>query len=394
MSDAVATNLIDAPTCAVAVACAHCGLPVPGPLFELGAEHQFCCHGCRTVYHVLRDSGLSAFYEIRAAEDAAPKPARVVADGYVEYDDPAFLAAHNRPAPGGLCVIDLLVEGVHCGACVWLIERLGRIVPGVVSARLDLRRARVRVTWDPTVARLSQIARGLNSLGYAPHPARGGDEEELRQRAERRFLIRVGIAGAASGNAMLLAFALYAGTYSGIEPAYANLLRWASALVGVISVAWPGSIFLRGAVAALRTRTPHIDVPIALGLVVGTVSSIVNTALGRGEIYFDSLTMLVFLLLVARWIQRRQQRRAADSIELLFSLVPTRARVLRDGEFRDCAIESLASGDIVEVRAQESIPVDGVITEEVRSLTKRRSQAKRAPVRAGVGDEAHAGDQS
>lgn len=373
------------------VACAHCGLPVPAGCIDDSAGEQFCCEGCRTVYRVIHGCGLERFYRLRDRSGWTAAASRATGQRYAEYDDAAFLSAYARPGPDGTWSIELLLEGVHCGACVWLVEKLPRLVHGVVEARLNLRRSRVHIVWDPSLVHLSAIARALDSLGYPPHPARATAAEALRRADDRRLLVRLAIAGAAAGNAMLLAIALYAGAAAGMEPAYEALLRGASAVVGLIAVAWPGSLFFRGAWAALRTRTPNIDVPIALGLGVGAVSGLINTVRFSGEIYFDSLTMLVFLLLVARWIQGRQQRQAADAVELLFTLTPTRARRLRDGDVEEVAIGSLRPGDVVEIRAQESVPVDGQVLEGESLVDQTLLTGESHPVAAAAGDRVHAG---
>lgn len=378
--------------CAAAgVACTHCGLPVPAGLVQPGSATQFCCAGCETVYAVIRDNGFEKFYQMRSGDRWTAAAGRATGRRYDEYDDAAFQDVYCRPCGGELRSIDLVVEGVHCASCVWLIEKLPRFAPGVIAARLDVRRARVRVTWDPQRARLAEVARALDSLGYPPHPARGAAAEQIRAREDRRFLNRLAIAGAASGNAMLLAFAMYAGEFSGIEPAYATLLRWASAFVGVVAVAWPGAVFFRGALAALRVRAPHIDIPIALGLGVGAIASVANTALGRDIVYFDSLSMLVFLLLVARWIQRRQQQHATDAVELLLSMTPTRARVWRDNAWCDAAIDAVRPGDLVEVRAQETAPVDGEVVEGESRIDAALLTGESAPLPVAPGSAVHAG---
>ncbi|HHN77715.1 MAG TPA: heavy metal translocating P-type ATPase, partial [Phycisphaerales bacterium] len=318
---------------ACVVRCAHCALPVPPGLVEPGAEHQFCCSGCKTVYNIIHGSDLARFYAIRdAVGDPDAQPARTTESDYAEYDDPAYLDVYARPLEGGLMETSFLLEGVHCAACVWLVERLDRVVPGVVSSRLDFRRATVTLTFNPAVSPLSAVARGLDTLGYPPHPPRGMKKEQIRRAEDRRYWIRVGVAGALAGNIMLVAIALYGGMFGGIGREYEQLFRWTSAVLGLLSLAWPGSVFFRGAVAALRTRSVNLDVPIAIALGVGGVWGLVNTIRGTGEIYFDSLSALVFLLLVGRWIQHAQQRRAADAVELLFTLAPTRATLIEQSD--------------------------------------------------------------
>jgi P-type Cu2+ transporter len=383
----------DAATSSARVLCSHCHLPVPDGLINSGAARQFCCHGCETVYAVINSCGLEAYYRLRERGDAANSaaPAKTTGRGYTQFDDPAFHALYVKPAPGGLLETELYLEGVHCAACVWLVEKLPAVVAGVVESRLDFRRATVRIVWDPTQARLSAAARALDSLGYPPHPAKDVSAREMRQLEDRRYMIRIAIAGAAAGNVMLLAFALYAGHYAGIEPIYSSVFRWLSAAIGVLALAWPGSVFFRGAWAAIKTRTAHLDLPISLGLGAGGLWGAINTIRGSGEIYFDSLTVLVFLLLVARWIQHRQQRRAADSIELLYSLTPSSARRIENGRAVEIPIEALRAGDIVEVRTGDSIPVDGIITRGHSKVDQSLLTGESRPIDVTAGDTVAAG---
>ncbi|MBX3406192.1 MAG: cadmium-translocating P-type ATPase [Phycisphaeraceae bacterium] len=392
------------PQCAD-VACSHCGLAVPTGLVEHGASEQFCCAGCRTAYAVIHSCGLDRYYALREKledrEDRAP--AQSTRARYAEFDDPAFAELYCRPAepgaaPGhGLWSCELFLQCVHCAACVWLVERLPRVCDGVVESRLDLRRGMVRVVWDAERVNLSRIARALDSLGYPPHPARDANDRDLRRREDRRQLVRVGVAGACAGNVMLLGLALYAGLFDVMEPAYAALFRWASMGISVVSLAWPGSVFFRSAWAALRTRTMHLDVPIALALGAGGVWGVVNTLRGAGEIYFDSLSVLVFLLLVGRFIQHRQQRRSADSVEMLFSLTPTSALLVDEdpdggpGYTREVSIQSLCAGQMVEVRAGASVPVDGVVVAGLSQVDQSLLTGESRAVTVETGDHVAAG---
>jgi Cu2+-exporting ATPase len=394
------------------VACAHCRLPVPPGLLVEGAEVQFCCSGCRSVYNILHASGMARYYTMRDADpDAAlPSAARALATGrsYAECDDPAFLKAHVELDAGGVAETELYLEGVHCSACVWLVERLGRVAPGVIEARLNLPKRLVQVRWDPGRIALSRIAQRLDSLGYPPHPpaARSADQRALRRAEDQRDLIRIGVAGACAGNAMLVAAALYAGYLSSMEPVFTTLFRYISMVLGLVALLFPGRVFFRGAWAACRTRTPHLDAPIALGLLAGGVAGVVNTLLGRGEIYFDSLCVLVFLLLVGRYLQRRQQSRADDAVEGLYCLTPSIAhRVEIDPAtgaemIRQVPIEALQAdvgrggeggGELVEIRAGESVPVDGIVLSGQSNVDQGLLTGESQPVAVGPGDRLCAG---
>ncbi len=380
-----------APTAAEAVECAHCRLPVPAGLIDPSHENQFCCNGCRTVYDVIHGCGLETYYRIRDTVDADPLPARPAGHAYEEMDNDVFLDANTAQRSDNHRTVALYLEGVHCAACVWLVERLPRVLPGVLEATLHIRESVVRIAWDPQKVALSRIARMLNSLGYPPHPVRNADRATRRRDEDRRFLIRIAIAGACAGNVMLASFALYGGFFNGMAAEFEALFRWLSAGLGVVSLLWPGAVFFRGAIAAIRTQTAHLDLPIALGLTVGTITGLVNTILQRGEIYFDSLTVLVFLLLVGRWVQHRQQRWASDAVELLFSLTPTAARRIEGDTVRTVPIEALQPNDLVQVRAGDNVPVDGIVTDGTSTIDQALLTGESRPFPIAAGQSIYAG---
>lgn len=380
----------------VSYACTHCGLSVPKGLIVAQREEQFCCQGCASVYELIHGCGLDSYYRLRQQSEATGQAvAPADTDRLAVFDTAKFHELYVSTRDNGLYVVDLMLEGVHCAACVWLIEKLPSVVPGVIEARLSLRQATVRITWDPAQADLSRIARALSTLGYPPHPARG-NKSDMQLNEQRTMMIRMGVAGALAGNTMLLAFALYTGLFSTMEDQFAQLFRWASAALGVIALAWPGRIFFQGAWAALRTRSPHLDVPIALALGVGGVAGLINVVLNRGDIYFDSLTVLVFLLLVGRFIQYRQQRRADESVGLLFSLTPTHCRRVvasQDDSIEQVPVEAVQVNDLLEVRAGELIPADGTVEQGSASVIASLLTGESMPMPIEIGDGVCAGSQ-
>lgn len=378
-------------------ACTHCGLTVPKGLVQEGAIEQFCCNGCRGAYSVINACGLGNYYELLGRMGDHGSRSLVQDEAFAEYDDPAFAALYIQPAdarvPAGPARLDLVLEGMHCAACVWLLERLPQVVPGVMSATVILGRSLVSVVFDPAQVVPSRIAGTLASLGYTPHPPRGLAARDAQRAGDRRQLVQIAIAGACTGNVMLFAFALYGGVFGGsMTPVIEGGFRWLSLVVGLVSLLGPGRVFFRNAWSSVRTGTPSIDAPIVLALLAGGVMGTVNTVLNRGEIYFDSLTMLVFLLLVGRFFGQRQQRAAADSVELLFCLTSgTASRVDVDGTVRRVPIESIAVGDLVEVRPGESVPVDGVVEQGRTSVDQAMLTGESRPVTVGVGGEVLAG---
>ena len=374
------------------VLCDHCKLIVPAGLVEPDAEFQFCCNGCKSVWNVLHGAGLEGYYSVRDAIDPDAQAVSSTQGTYEELDDPAFQATCVENLPGGYAQAELLLEGMHCAACVWLVERLPKVLDGVVESRANIRRRTTIVRYQPDRVKLSAIARGFDRLGYAAHPARGAAAREARVHEDRRFLIRVGAAGAIAGNVMLLAIALHGGALDGMSDVWKNTFRWYSMALGLLSLAWPGRVFFVGALAALRTKVAHLDVPIALALAVGGILGAYNTIAGRGEIYFDSLSVLVFFLLVGRWIQHRQQRNASDHVELMLTLTPTSAvRINDDGSKDRVPIEAVEVGMLVEVLAGGSLPADGRIEFGETNLDTAMITGESRPVPSKVGDEVLAG---
>lgn len=371
------------------VACDHCGLPVPPALFEPEAEHQFCCHGCKTVFEVIHAEGFEAYYALRdtVPEQQAPKPGQT----FEELDDPAFVEQYCTARPDGLLATELYLEGVHCSACLWLIEKSMAREPGVAEAKLNFGRARLSLLWRPDQRPLSEVARRLAALGYAPHPARGGTEDAKR-REERRLFIRLGVAGAVAGNVMLMAFALYGGWFSGMDEAHRQLFRYMSLFVSIPAVVYAAGPFYRSAWTGLTAGVLHMDLPISLGISAGFMGGVVNTFRGHGEIYFDSVTALIFLLLVGRLLQLRQQRRASESSELLYALAPSSARRLDgDGVAHRVPLEAVRAGDRLEVKAQERIATDGIVERGTSAVDMSLLSGESMPVAVRRDDQVWGG---
>lgn len=351
--------------------CAHCGLAVGRR--PIGRDPWFCCTGCEIVRDALVQSGIDeTYYRLRSLGDGDARPAQTEIDELLlaELDSDRFIDAHTTDEGDGRRSVSLFLDGVHCAACVWLVERLPYDMAGIEEARLDLPRARLTVTWRPDATTLSDVARWLSRFGYRAHALKGKTGLQ-RTREEHALLIRAGIAWALAGNVMLLALALYSGLEtSGETPGLATAARWASLALALPAVGYAGNVFFIRAWASVRLsvrlrtlRTLHMDTPIALGIAVGFAHSSWATITGSGEVWFDSITVLIAALLTARWLQLRSRRLAGDASERLLSLIPTMVRRLRtDGSVETVASDEIREGDLVSVPAGDVIPVDGTVT--------------------------------
>ncbi len=335
-----------------AIGCLHCGSPL-----AVGEKTEFCCAGCSAVYALLQSRGLNSFYRLRertqvsSAETPAPLPQSAESLGYL--DDPDFLRDYAFADGKGM---RFYLEGVHCAACVWLTEKLPEFALGVASLRLDLSTG-VAVVNLKEGGTFLEAAREIIKLGYRPHPVKSDEASAFRRRENQTHLKRIGVAGMATGNIMLLAAALYAGADAGLAEAF----RWSSLALMIPVITYCAFPFYQGAWHALLKKKISIDVPIVFGLVLGTAASIVNLCIGSEHIYFDSLAAIVFLLLSTRYLLRKVTQQAWSAAQLMHFLAPSRARRIRVGKIEEVSVQSLKEGDLIEVLPGELFAVDGIV---------------------------------
>jgi len=340
------------------------------------------------VWGILHDAGLEGYYRL---PERRGLPVATSGRTFEEFDHPAFHALYVRTRPDGLLETELYLEGVHCSACVWLVERVPLTIAGVARAELEVGRSLAHLAWDPGATTLAAIARFLDQLGYRPHPFRGVRADALRRAEDRTMLQRIGVAGALAGNVMLLALALYSGLFDGMEAEFERYFRWVSLALVTPALLWPGRIFFQGAWTALRSGVLHMDLPIAIGLGAGYLRGLWNTVTATGPVYFDGVATLVFLLLVGRFLQLRAQRAAADSTELLHSLAPASARVVEGDSVREVPTEALLPGAVIEVRPGDTIAADGVVIAGRADIDAALLSGESKPIPCGVGDQVWAG---
>lgn len=382
------------------IECAHCGLPVPDPENSPSPEPKFCCTGCQTVYHALRGAGLQSFYNLRnATYRGEPKPAQI-AGSSLNLDGAEFLTENSTAEEDGTRCIELYLDGVHCAGCVWIVERMPQMLPGVAEARLDLPRARLSLRWNQEKQPLSKVSSWLAKFGYAAHPIREKGTHE-RSEAERKLLVQAGVSWTIAGNVMLLASALYAGLNAAEYPTMTSAALWASLVLSGGSIAFGGRTFLRRAWASLSAAAKtgsgltslSMDVPISLGILVGWIWSAWATVQGSDEVWFDSIAVLIAALLTARWLQVRGRRKAGDAADRLLALLPRTARRVDEDlqNPEEISAENLLPGDLCEVRAGEVIPADGKIIHGSSTLHRGVLTGESRPEKASKGEEVHAG---
>lgn len=363
----------------MSAACLHCGDLV-------AADARFCCHGCEGAFSLISRLGLGRYYEQRSLDNPAQRPrpdtAHRVADPSVWVQDRG----------DGTAQLSLMVDGLQCGACVWLIEQSLQRERGVVQARVSLSTRRLTLAWrtgegDP-VALIELVHRlGYRLVPFDPALLKSADD------AESKALLRaMAVAGFAAGNIMLLSVSVWAGHAEGMAPGTRDLFHWISALIAIPVIFYSGQTFFRSALAALRHRRSNMDVPISLAIILAPAISLFETFQGGEHAYFDSAVTLLFFLLIGRYLDRRARARARLAAEQLTALGATAATILEtDGTTRDVQPASIAPGTRVLVAAGARVPVDGVIERGDSDLDLSLLTGESAAVTRHAGDEVYAG---
>ncbi len=351
----------------VAEGCFHCGLPVPtGSAWRVaidGAERPMCCPGCEAVARAIVDSGLDDYYRNR--QSLPQGVADAVPDALKLYDTPELADRFTAADGGGETTLS--VEGIRCAACVWLIEKRLSQVPGLKAANLNVATQKLQVQWDAARCKPSDILQAVREVGYAAYPFDPIRHGELMRKNARTLFKRLFVAGLSMMQVMMYAVPVYMAGDDGIEPDMELLMRWASLLLTLPAMFYSAVPFFKGAWTDLRHRALGMDVPVALGLAAAFIGSAWATVVNRGDVYFDTVTMFVFLLLASRYLELVARRRAAGSLETMQHALPDSAWLLKDypqgREATMVAAAQLRSGDVVLVKPGEAVPADGIVVD-------------------------------
>ncbi len=371
--------------------CKHCHEQVVTPFLDDEGQ-QFCCQGCRSVFQILNQNGLEDFYKIQEQTGDYTKPVKKIEDKQFSYlNNPDFIKKYAQTKKANISMTFYL-EGVHCLACLWLIEKLPEMVPNVKSARLDMSKNLVDIELIEGEVTFSHAAQVLNSLGYKPFPiSNTSEEKERRKKEDHALLLRIGIAAAAMMNIMLYSGSIYFGA-DGKYLEYFGLISFGLCLPVIFYSATP---FYKSAWGALRNKHINIDVPLVLAIVLSFVVSSYFAFTGSSHHYFDSLATLTFLILSSRYLLRKAQQSGFEKKDLSsFFLQGTVRKRNSDQSIEEIHPEQISLGDHLVVLAGETVPADGKIIYGETRLNLATLTGESIPVLQKVGSMAYMGSQN
>ncbi|HEY7581954.1 MAG TPA: heavy metal translocating P-type ATPase metal-binding domain-containing protein, partial [Acetobacteraceae bacterium] len=353
------------------------------------AGHRFCCSGCAVAYETIQELGLGRYYARRVLEPGrrALRP---------EPSEARDLSRFIVPQPDGSHELTLAIDGLQCGACVWLIERVLAHEPDVVVGRVNMTTRRLRLVWRGEADRATPLVQAIERLGYRLVPFEAAALRAARDETDRMLIRALAVAGFAAGNVMLLSIGIWAGAAGGLlhdmGPATRDLLHWFSALIAMPAIAYAGRPFFASAAAAARRMRTNMDVPISAGVLLVTGMSLAQTVEGGAHTYFDSAITLLFFLLVGRVLDHRMRGQARAAAEQLLTLRASDVAVLLpDGSTVRRAQHAIAPGDCVLVALGERVGADGIVERGASTLDASLVSGESLPMSVAPGARVFAG---
>ncbi len=377
-------------------ACFHCDLPIPAGISlraeVLEQQRQFCCHGCQAVAQAIVDNGLESYYQHRSESSTNPDQLPgFIPDELKLYDRQEVQQPFVR-TDGELSNTELLIEGITCAACGWLIDRHLLSLPGVSQSQLNLTNHRLQVQWDASKLPLSELLQSIRKIGYAAHPWQPDEASKKLARDNRIALRKLGLAGVLWSQVMMASMATWPEFNLDLSAAMDGLLRWVSLLLTTPIIFYCSTEFFYGAIRDIKTRHLTMDVSVSLAILGAYFAGIWSTLTGHGELYFDASGMFAFFLLSGRYLERRARERTAAATAQLVNLLPASCLLIKpDGQTERILLKDLQPGQQVMVPPGHLIPADGIITSGQSSIDESLLTGEYLPLARAPGDQVTAG---
>jgi len=381
---------------AAPLSCFHCGLPVfTGDAFTavvLQEPRVFCCPGCQAVAQTIIAGGLESYYQHRSEPSVNPEALPGVLPDELLLLDRKDIQKPFVSTSGNISETKLLIEGITCAACGWLIEKHLKKLPGILETSLNLSNHRLNIRWDSEQIMLSELLKTIRNIGYAAHPWQPDTVSEKMQADNRRALRKLGVAGILWMQVMMASMATWPEFNLDLSDAMDRLLRWTSLILTTPIVFYCSSEFFHGALRDLRTRHLTMDVSVSLAIAGAYGAGIWSTLTGQGDLYFDAAGMFALFLLSGRYLERRARERTSAATTQLVNLLPASClRLNADGSSERILLSELQQDDQLLVPPGHLIPADGRILTGRSSIDESLLTGEYLPLAKKPGDTVVAG---
>ena len=369
--------------------CDHCHLEFDERVlfqdksFEEGVKY-FCCKGCQGVYHLLRSEGLDDFYQKMG--DTELEPPKDDLGDIGRFDLEGFNKKYIK-SKDGFDEIYLIIEGIHCSACVWLNEKVLHQKEGIVEASINQTNNKAKIVWDPDTIKLSEIILAIRSIGYNAYPYDPSMQEVQANSIRRDYYARLLVGVFTTMNIMWIAIAQYAGYFTGMKAEVKNILNFAEFVLATPTLFYTGWIYFKGAYYGIKNHYVNMDILVATGASSAYIYSLYAMFSQRGEVYFDSVTMIVTFVFAGKYLEVLSKKKAVDRLDSFNSSIPTEVLVIKNNEKILSGVEEVKSGDIIEVKAGEKIVIDGIMTQGGSSFDTSSLTGESTPIYLKEGDK-------
>lgn len=371
------------------IACTHCNLKFDESVMITEQEDDkqlfFCCKGCQGVYHLLESEGLDTFYD--KLGDTKLQPATQNTDDLGKFDLEGFKNKYITTHEDGLCEINLIIEGIHCSACVWLNEKVLHKTDGIIDASINYTNNKAKVIWDPEEIKLSKIIETIRSIGYNAYPYDPTLQEERANKTKKEYYSRILVGVFGTMNIMWIAIAHYAGYFTGMQQGFKDILNVAEFILATPVLFYSGWIFFRGAYYGFKNHIVNMDTLVASGAVSAYIYSVYAMITQSGEVYFDSVVMIITFVLVGKYLEVLSKKHAVDTLDSIMGSTPTEVTTLKEGIKSLVSVENVKVGDTIELKPGEKVVIDGVVTLGQGSFDESSLTGENEPVYKQKGDE-------
>ncbi|KAF7766728.1 Cu2+-exporting ATPase [Pseudoalteromonas undina] len=376
--------------------CFHCLESVPAGfnahvIIDNTAE-PMCCIGCQAVAQNIIDQGMTDYYKYRTVsagkvEQLVPEQLAFIKSYDNEDIQDEFISTHNDNSE-----VLLSVEGITCAACAWLIEKQLLNLKSVKRVDVNTSTNRAMIHWDKSATPLSELITSLAEIGYKAYPFQSDLEAQQKQQTAKAYIRRLGVAGLMTMQVMMFAFAMYFGMFSGMDSNFEQYFRWISLILATPVILYSALPFLSNAINGLKAKQLNMDLPVSLAIFGAYGASCYATVMEVGEVYFESICMFTFLLLLGKYLEFRARLKASEFTANLQKLLPLTARTLDEqGNEHIIAAKKLKLNDIVSIKAGETIPADGILVKGSTSVDESMMTGEHQPVRKYIDHNVYAG---